>query len=81
MVTGKKKKIILRLWKEKNKLPVKSFEIDLQLELVMREQCGIKDKKQNSRNAWEWLLILYTGARINVQRQLIVLHGMQEEDR
>lgn len=37
MVTGKKKKIILRLWKEKNKLPVKSFEIDLQLELVMRE--------------------------------------------
>ena len=47
----------------------------------MREQCGIKDKKQNSKNAWESLLILYIGARIIVQRQLIVLPELQEEDK
>lgn len=46
----------------------------------MRECCGIKDKKENFKNAWEPLLILYTGANTIVQRQLIVLHGLQEED-
>lgn len=47
----------------------------------MRECCGIKDKKENFKNAWEPLLILYTGANTIVQRQLIVLHGLQEEDK